>query len=79
MDIKKRGHNPEGRMNQCIFRVKNCQMEGDGTWDCSATFKDCLIVHTQRDLRGPMKATVSSLEGGKNLRAVIRIVTAKQE
>ena len=46
MDRKKRGHVPEDSMKQCIFRAKNCQMEDDGTWDCSTHLKDCFGVHS---------------------------------
>ena len=47
MDTKKRGHIPEDRMNQCIFRAKNCQMKDDGTWDCSTNLKECFGVHSR--------------------------------
>ena len=46
MDLKKRGHIPEDRMNQCIFRAKNCQMKDDGTWDCSTNLKECFGVYS---------------------------------
>jgi len=47
MDRKKRGHIPEDRMNQCIFKAKNCQMKDDGTWDFSTNLKDCFGVHSR--------------------------------
>ena len=47
MGIKKRGHISEDRMNQCIFRAKNCQMKDDGTWDCSTNLKECFGVHSR--------------------------------
>jgi len=47
MDLRKRGHISEDRMNQCIFRAKNCQMKDDGTWDCSTNLKECFGVHAR--------------------------------
>jgi len=28
-------------MEKCKFKVKNCWMDEDGTWDCSTKLEDC--------------------------------------
>ncbi len=37
-----------GDVAGCIFKVNNCRMNDDGTWDCSKRLKECFIVYSSK-------------------------------